>query len=75
MERCAGSPAAARRRRARLVKGSAERVMDALRTLLPLAGWRRTTVEAFLALADPEEQLASWWRRLNLLRRAGSAVP
>ena len=51
-------PRAARLRRRRLdgapmETGTAERVMGLLRKLLPLAGWRRATVEAFLALDDP----------------------
>jgi S-adenosylmethionine:diacylglycerol 3-amino-3-carboxypropyl transferase len=52
--------------------GSAEKVMGALLKLLPLAGWRRRTVEAFLALDDPAEQLAFWRSRLDTWRfRAG----
>ncbi len=52
--------------------GSAERVMGALRRLLPLAGWRRGTVEAFLALDDPGAQVALWRRSLATWRfRAG----
>ncbi len=48
--------------------GTAERVMGALRGPLPLAGWRRRVVVEFLALRDPEEQLAFWRRRLDTRR-------
>ncbi len=48
--------------------GSAERVMGALRKLLPLAGWRSKTLEAFLDLDDPGAQLAFWKERLETLR-------
>ena len=45
--------------------GTAERMMAVLRALLPLAGWRRRTVEEFLAMDDPAEQLAFWKLRLD----------
>ena len=52
--------------------GTAERVMAALRSLLPLAGWRRRVIDEFLAQGDPGEQLAFWRRRLDTVRfRAG----
>jgi hypothetical protein len=55
--------------------GTAERVMSALRRLLPLAGWTRRTVETFLDLDDVPEQLAFWWERLDTpLFRAGLDV-
>lgn len=42
--------------------------MGALRKLLPLAGWRSKTLEAFLNLDDPGAQLAFWKDRLETLR-------
>jgi len=45
--------------------GTAERIMSIGRALLPLAGWRRRTVEAFLELIDPAEQMAFWRRHLD----------
>jgi S-adenosylmethionine:diacylglycerol 3-amino-3-carboxypropyl transferase len=52
--------------------GTAERVMGALRELLPLAGWRRQTIEDFLDLDDPEAQSAFFRQRLDTtLFRAG----
>jgi len=45
--------------------GTAERIMSIGRALLPLAGWRRRTVEAFLDLVDPAEQRAFWHRHLD----------
>jgi hypothetical protein len=39
--------------------------MSTGRALLPLAGWRRRTVEAFLDLVDPAEQIAFWHRHLD----------
>jgi SAM-dependent methyltransferase len=47
--------------------GAAERVMAALRTLLPLAGWTRRTLEAFAALDDPAAQLRYWQDHLDTL--------
>ncbi len=45
--------------------GSAERVMGIGRNLMALFGWRRSTIETFLALEDPIQQLVFWNRRLN----------
>jgi hypothetical protein len=45
--------------------GMAERIMSIGRALLLLAGWRRRTVEAFLDLTDPAQQLAFWRRHLD----------
>jgi S-adenosylmethionine:diacylglycerol 3-amino-3-carboxypropyl transferase len=45
--------------------GSAERVIDLGRRLMALVGWRRRTIEAFLALEHPEEQMAFWNCHLN----------
>ena len=53
-------------------RGTAERLLDLGRTLLPLAGWTRRVVEAFLSLNDPAEQLDFWRRKLDTRRfRAG----
>lgn len=49
-------------------EGTAEGVMGVLRSLLPLAGWRRRVVEDFLALDAPGEQLAFWRERLSTWR-------
>ncbi len=48
--------------------GSAEKVMQAGRKLLPLAGWHRRTLEAFLALENPREQMDFWNAKLNTRR-------
>ncbi len=45
--------------------GSAERVVNAGRKLMALFGWRRRTLQSFLALEEPEEQLAFWNHHLN----------
>jgi S-adenosylmethionine:diacylglycerol 3-amino-3-carboxypropyl transferase len=48
--------------------GDAERAMHLMRALMPLAGWHRRLVRAFLALADGAEQLAFWQRHLDTRR-------
>ena len=48
--------------------GVAERIMRLARAFAPLAGWRTSTVRAFLDLDDPGEQLAYWRRYLNTRR-------
>jgi S-adenosylmethionine:diacylglycerol 3-amino-3-carboxypropyl transferase len=48
--------------------GTAERLMAFGRSLLPLAGWRRASVEEFLALDSTTEQLAFWHAHLNTRR-------
>lgn len=53
--RLAGEPA---------IAGTAERVMAALRRLLPLAGVGRAELEAFLDLDRPAEQSEVWSRRI-----------
>jgi S-adenosylmethionine:diacylglycerol 3-amino-3-carboxypropyl transferase len=52
--------------------GSAERLVAVGRALLPLAGWRRATVEEFLAFDSTAAQLAFWRAHLDTRRfRAG----
>jgi hypothetical protein len=47
-------------------------MMNLLRGLLPLAGWSRRTMETFLDLDDPGQQLAFWREHLDTRRfRAG----
>jgi len=50
------------------VRGAAERVMAFGRALAPAAGWRTTTLHAFLDLDDPAEQIAYWRRHLDTFR-------
>jgi S-adenosylmethionine:diacylglycerol 3-amino-3-carboxypropyl transferase len=58
-QRIAGAP---------LRDGTAERVMSALRTLLPLAGWSRRKLDAFLGLDVPAQQMAHWREHLDTRR-------
>lgn len=53
--RLAGAPA---------IPGSAERLMGFMRRFLPLAGWSRAEVAAFLSLEDVAEQAEIWRTRL-----------
>ena len=48
--------------------GDAERVMQILRTFMPVIGWRKEAVRAFLALTNPAEQIAFWHAHLNTRR-------
>jgi len=53
-------------------RGSAERILAIARTLARLAGWDRRTVEAFLDLDDPKQQILYWRHHLDTRRfRAG----
>ncbi len=45
--------------------GSAERLLGFGRRIMALFGWRRRRLESFLAMEEPEEQLAFWNRHLN----------
>jgi hypothetical protein len=47
--------------------GSAERLMGVGRAMMAVFGWRRKTLEAFLALDDTAEQMRFWNARLNTL--------
>src|SRR5579872_1134577 len=52
--------------------GDAERAMSVLRSFMPLAGWRKSIVRAFLDLSDVGEQMAFWREHLDTrLFRAG----
>lgn len=48
--------------------GDAERVMQIVRAAMPLAGWRRETVNVFLAMSDAAEQTAFWREHLDTRR-------
>jgi S-adenosylmethionine:diacylglycerol 3-amino-3-carboxypropyl transferase len=48
--------------------GTAEKVMAVARKLMPLAGWRKRKVSAFLTHAVPAEQLAFWREHLDTWR-------
>ena len=52
--------------------GDAERAMSVARRFMPLVGWTRGLLRAFLALSDLSEQVAFWKRHLDTRRfRAG----
>ena len=51
-----------------MVVGTAEKVMGFGRALMPLAGWREDVVREFLALSDPQAQVAFWQDRLDTWR-------
>jgi len=48
--------------------GTAEKVMGFGRALMPLAGWGADVLRDFLALADPEAQVAFWREHLDTWR-------
>jgi len=50
------------------LRGKAERMLDRIRRLAPLAGWRRARVEEFLDLDDPGAQLEFWRSHLDRTR-------
>jgi hypothetical protein len=53
-------------------KGDAERAMSLARAFMPLVGWRKGVVRAFLALSDVAEQMSFWKKYLDTRRfRAG----
>ncbi len=58
-----------------VVIGDAERVMNFVRAFMPLIGWRREAVRAFLMLSDTGEQMAFWKEHFDTLRfRAGMDI-
>ena len=55
-----------------LEMGDAERAMSFARAFMPLVGWRKRTIRAFLSLSDVGEQISYWRDRLDTRRfRAG----
>jgi S-adenosylmethionine:diacylglycerol 3-amino-3-carboxypropyl transferase len=52
--------------------GDAERAMNFVRSFVPLVGWQKKIVRAFLGLSDVAEQMAFWRKYLDTRRfRAG----
>jgi hypothetical protein len=55
-----------------LEMGDAECAMSFARAFMPLVGWRKRTIRAFLALSDVGEQISFWREHLDTRRfRAG----
>src|SRR5581483_7967411 len=54
--------------RREIQRGSAERILAFARSLAPLAGWNKRSVEAFLDLDDPKQQVLYWRRHLDARR-------
>jgi S-adenosylmethionine:diacylglycerol 3-amino-3-carboxypropyl transferase len=48
--------------------GDAERAMNFARSFMPLIGWQRNVVRAFLALSDIAEQMTFWRKHLDTRR-------
>jgi S-adenosylmethionine:diacylglycerol 3-amino-3-carboxypropyl transferase len=48
--------------------GDADRAMNFVRAFMPVAGWRKESVRAFLALSDVSEQIRFWRRHLDTRR-------
>ena len=57
-----------RLRRRGVQRGSAERILAFARSLAPLAGWNKRSVEAFLDLDNPNQQILYWQRHLDTRR-------
>ena len=49
-------------------RGSVDRMLSIGQALTPLLGWKRPTVEQFLDLGDPTEQIRYWRRYLDTRR-------
>jgi S-adenosylmethionine:diacylglycerol 3-amino-3-carboxypropyl transferase len=48
--------------------GDAERAMNVARTFMPLVGWRKSLIRAFLNLSEVAEQMSFWQKHLNTRR-------
>jgi S-adenosylmethionine:diacylglycerol 3-amino-3-carboxypropyl transferase len=56
-------------------RGTADQIMAFMRWLMPLAGWRRRELEAFLALDEPKAQVSCFRNQLDTWRfRAGLKI-
>jgi S-adenosylmethionine:diacylglycerol 3-amino-3-carboxypropyl transferase len=52
----------------KLQRGSAERILAFARSLAPLAGWNKRTVQTFLELDRPPQQILYWRRHMDTRR-------